>query len=64
MMMDVAVGIAVFLIVISLLAYVVLMIFFPEWVGITGKSAKKTLEEHKEGSHAEDSEWFRKAPKR
>lgn len=35
--------------------YLYLMFFHPEWVGITGKSAKQTLEEHKEGSKSEDS---------
>ena len=63
-MMNLAVGIAVFLIVAGLASYLFLMIFFPEWVGITGKSAKRTLDEHVEGSEAKDSEWFSKEPKR
>ena len=37
-------------------AYFFLLIFYPEWIGITGKSAHKTLDEHKEGSHADDSD--------
>lgn len=35
----------------SILIYVVLMFFFPEWVGITGAVAKKAIESHvEEGS--------------
>jgi hypothetical protein len=44
------------LVVVTTAAYFFLLIFYPEWVGITGKSAHKTLEEHKEGSHADDSD--------
>jgi hypothetical protein len=39
-----------FLVVVTTAVYFVLMIFFPEWVGITGRSAKATLDEHKEGA--------------
>ncbi len=62
--MNVAAGVAIFLIIAGLVSYLILMIFFPEWVGITGKSAKKTLDEHIEGSEAKDSDWFSKEPKR
>lgn len=44
--------------------YLYLMIFYPEWVGITGKSAKKTLSEHQEGSKAEDEGLFQEPPKK
>ncbi len=40
--------------------YIFLMIFYPEWVGITGKEAKKTLSEHQEGSTVDDSDFFEK----
>ncbi|MBX3040368.1 MAG: hypothetical protein KF789_06625 [Bdellovibrionaceae bacterium] len=50
---------AAFIIVISLMAlaviaYFLLMIFYPEWVGITGPEAKRTLDEHIEGSDSKD----------
>ncbi|MBS1972285.1 MAG: hypothetical protein JSU04_18410 [Bdellovibrionales bacterium] len=32
----------------SILVYVVLMFFLPEWVGITGAVAKKAIESHVE----------------
>jgi hypothetical protein len=46
----------VFLVVITTAAYFYLLFFHPEWVGITGKSALETLEEHKEGSTVEDKD--------
>lgn len=39
-------------------AYIFLMLFFPEWVGITGKEATKTMAEHQEGSKADESDFF------
>lgn len=39
-------------------SYLFLMVFFPEWVGITGAAAKKTLSEHEEGSKVDDSDPF------
>ncbi|MGE3975279.1 MAG: hypothetical protein AB7F59_12210 [Bdellovibrionales bacterium] len=45
-----------FLVFVTTGAYFLLMIFYPEWVGITGRSAKKTLEEHQEGSAAPTDE--------
>ncbi len=39
-------------------SYIFLMIFFPEWVGITGKEALKNLAEHQEGSKVDDSDPF------
>jgi hypothetical protein len=44
------------LVVITTSAYFFLLIFYPEWIGITGKSAHKTLEEHKEGTPVDDSD--------
>jgi hypothetical protein len=44
------------LVVVTTSAYFFLLIFYPEWIGITGKSAHKTLDEHKEGSRADDSD--------
>lgn len=39
----------------AILAYVVLMIFYPEWVGITGKVALEAERSHKESnSDSED----------
>lgn len=38
--------------------YIFLMIFFPEWVGITGKAAHKTMDEHREGSQVDDRDIF------
>ena len=40
--------------------YIYLMLFHPEWVGITGKEAHKTMDEHKEGSQVDDSDFFEK----
>lgn len=39
-------------------SYIFLMIYYPEWVGITGDSAHKTMSEHREGSQADDSDFF------
>jgi hypothetical protein len=39
-------------------AYFYLLFFHPEWIGITGKSAHKTLNEHREGSRADDKDVF------
>ncbi|MGZ3723421.1 MAG: hypothetical protein ACXVA9_10850 [Bdellovibrionales bacterium] len=36
--------------------YFYLFLFHPEWIGITGKSAHKTLNDHKEGSQVDDSD--------
>jgi hypothetical protein len=47
------------LVVASIFFYVFLMIFYPEWVGITGKNAKKFIDSHKEGTHSEESSFFK-----
>jgi len=39
----------------SLMIYVVLMFFFPEWVGITGSVAKQAIESHVEDKTSENS---------
>ncbi len=46
------------LVVLGFVAYLFLMIFHPEWVGITGKRARQNLREHEEGSHVDDSDPF------
>lgn len=38
--------------------YIFLMLFYPEWVGITGKEALKNISEHQEGSNVDDSDPF------
>jgi len=38
-----------------IIAYVLLMIYFPEWVGITGKVALKNLKDH-QGDSANKNE--------
>lgn len=39
-------------------AYFFLMFYYPEWVGITGKTALRNLDEHTEGSKAKDPQIF------
>lgn len=49
-----AVGALIFLLTIG---YFFLMIFFPEWVGMSGEDTRKTLESHKDENLKEsDSE--------
>lgn len=48
----------IFLVAAGFFFYVFLMIFYPEWVGITGKNAQKNLEDHKEGTEASEHEFF------
>jgi len=43
------------LIFILTMGYFFLMIFFPEWVGMSGDDTRKTLESHREESSREDS---------
>lgn len=56
--MEYAIGAVVFLIVLGFGSYIFLMLFYPEWVGITGASGKKTMNEHAEGSVAKDEGIF------
>ena len=37
------------------MGYFFLMLFFPEWVGMSGEDTRKTLESHKEESTDETS---------
>lgn len=39
----------------GLFAYVLFMVFLPEWVGITGKTAEKNLRSHEGGSEDKDA---------
>lgn len=48
-----------FLIVSLIVLYFVLMIWWPEWVGIQGKVAKKNEEAHKKGASADDADFFK-----
>jgi hypothetical protein len=49
-----------FMIIGLIAAYFFLMFFYPEWVGMTGKVAKKNEESHKKGSGAKESDFFKK----
>lgn len=35
--------------------FIAIAFFLPEWVGITGKKAKKNIEEHQAGSSTEET---------
>lgn len=41
-------------IILSVLAYAILAVFFPEWVGITGKVALEAEKSHQESSDKSD----------
>jgi hypothetical protein len=56
--MEAMVFVMVGLVIAGFAAYLFLMLFYPEWVGITGKSARQTMSEHEEGSHVDDSDPF------
>lgn len=58
--MSIAAIVVVILIVLGLVSYFVLMLFFPEWVGITGKAAHKVNDAHVEGSKSEDIDFVQK----
>jgi hypothetical protein len=53
-----AVVIVIFLVMAGFGGYLFLMIYYPEWVGITGDSARKTMDEHREGTSVDDSDPF------
>jgi hypothetical protein len=38
----------------AVLAYVIIMLFWPEWVGITGQVALDAEKSHKEGSEVKE----------
>jgi hypothetical protein len=44
------IGGGIFVALVSLMLYAALAIFFPEWVGITGKVALSAEQSHEEGS--------------
>ncbi len=46
------------LVVACVTGYLILMVFFSEWVGITGKVAKKNIAEHEEGEARPDHQLF------
>ncbi len=52
---SLAIVVVLVLVFLGIGSYFFLMIFFPEWVGITGPVAKKNLDEHREGTEANDS---------
>jgi hypothetical protein len=52
------IGLILFLLFAGFGTYILLMIFFPEWVGITGKEALRTMSEHQEGSVADDRDIY------
>ncbi|MBC7466014.1 MAG: hypothetical protein H7256_08475 [Bdellovibrio sp.] len=53
--MNLAIIVGAFLVFIgAMVVYAFLMVYFPKWVGITGKSAFETIEGHKEGSQNND----------
>ena len=58
--MDGSIGMILFLVGGGVLIYILLMIFYPEWVGISGKSSRDTEEEHREGGVSDDSDFFSK----
>lgn len=56
--METALVVVLSLMALGVAAYFFLMIFYPEWVGITGPQAKRTLQEHEEGSTSQDPKDF------
>ena len=56
--MELAVILISILVVLGCAGYFYLMIYHPEWVGITGPAARKTLAEHAEGSVVDDRDLF------
>lgn len=43
---------------VSIFAYALLAIFYPEWVGITGKVAHNAEQSHQEGTETKPSDSF------
>lgn len=62
MNVEATIVIVLILVALGFGSYIFLMIFYPEWVGITGKAAHKTLSEHREGSNVDDSDIFSLEP--
>jgi hypothetical protein len=59
-MAELSIVIVLLLVGLGFGGYLFLMLFYPEWVGITGDAARKTMAEHEEGSKADDSDFFEK----
>lgn len=47
------IGGAILISILSFMVYAVLAVFFPEWVGITGKVARAAEQGHQEGTATE-----------
>ena len=52
---SLAIVVVLVLVFLGIGSYFFLMIFYPEWVGITGPVAKKNLDEHREDADPNDS---------
>ena len=53
--MNIVLAMAIFFVIVTAI-FVAIAIFLPEWMGITGKKAKKIIEEQKEQPlHEKDS---------
>ena len=52
------IGAIILIFIAASFAYGVLMIFFPEWVGITGKTALEYEKSHTEGSEVDPDDDF------
>ncbi len=50
---------AIFVFILGIAAYFFLMFFYPEWVGITGKTALDAQKAHR-GGDAEESDFWKK----
>jgi H+/gluconate symporter-like permease len=44
----------------AIIVYVAFMVFLPEWVGITGKTAIENEKSHKDGETAKDNSFLQK----
>ena len=58
--MAVGLAMVMFLVISGTVVFLFLLIKYPEWVGITGKSGLKTEEEHREGAYSDDSDFLSK----
>jgi hypothetical protein len=48
--------IVVAVVVLGIAAYFIINVFYPEWLGMTGKDAQKNIESHKENPDEKNSE--------
>ncbi|XGC81970.1 hypothetical protein ACES2L_05670 [Bdellovibrio bacteriovorus] len=53
--MSLVLTMSIFFIIVTLI-FIVIAVFLPEWMGITGKKAKKIIEEQQEKSKKSDDE--------